>query len=97
MPRWSKDNMSPLGQMRVNAGYSREALAAVLNISLSTVLRYETGVTDIPLGVAEDLSTIFNVAFDEIRDAAKATKEAIGTPITGHHLRAARRKLIGYA
>ncbi len=88
MPRWTKSDRSPLGNVRVNAGYTREAIASALNLSLSTVVRYETGVTDIPIGIAEDLATLYNVPFDELRKAIKATKEARGIPITGHHSKA---------
>ncbi|GEM_PF-3407785 len=88
MPRWTKSDRSPLGNIRVNAGYTREAIASALNLSLSTVVRYETGVTDIPMGIAEDLATLYSVPFDELREAIKATKEARGIPITGHHSKA---------
>ena len=39
---------------------------------------YENGINDIPLGVAEDMSSLYNVPFDELRKAAKETKEMIG-------------------
>ena len=88
MPRWTKSDRSPLGNIRANAGYSREAVAAAMNLSLSTVVRYETGSSDIPIGIAEDMATLFNIPFDELREAIKATKEAKGVPITGHHSKA---------
>ena len=88
MPRWTKSDRSPLGNIRVNAGYSREAAAVAMNLSLSTIVRYETGGSDIPIGIAEDMAILFNVPFDELRNAIKATKEAKGIPITGHHSKA---------
>ena len=84
MPRWSKSDRSPLGNLRANAGYSREAAAAAMNLSLSTMVRYETGSSDIPIGIAEDMAILFNVSFDNLREAIKETKEAKGIKITGH-------------
>lgn len=84
MPRWTKNDRSPLGNIRANAGYSREAVAAAMNLSLSTIVRYETGSSDIPIGIAEDMAVLYNVSFDNLRDAIKATKEAKGLNITGH-------------
>ena len=85
MPRWTKSDRSPLGNLRAEAGLSREAVASALKLSLSTIVRYETGVTDIPIGIAEDIATLYHVPFDELREAIKATKEAKGIPITGSH------------
>lgn len=90
MPRWTKNDRSPLGNLRTEAGYSRESVAAALNLSLSTMVRYETGVTDIPIGIAEDIATLYNVPFDTLRNAIKATKEIKGVPITGNILKKER-------
>ena len=84
MPRWTKSDRSPLGNIRASAGYSRESAASAMNLSLSTMVRYETGSSDIPIGIAEDMAILFNVSFDKLREAIKATKEARGFKITGH-------------
>ena len=83
MPRWTKSDRSPLGNLRAEAGYSREAVASALNLSLSTMVRYETGVTDIPIGIAEDIATLYHIPFDTLRTAIKETKGIKGVPITG--------------
>ena len=87
MPRWTKSDRSPLGNLRAEAGFSREAVASALNLSLSTVVRYETGSTDIPIGIVEDMATLYHVSFDILREAIKETKNAKGKSITGHTLR----------
>ncbi len=83
MPRWTKTDRSPLGNLRADAGYSREAIASTLKLSLSTMVRYETGITDIPMGIAEDMSVLYHVPFDTLREAIKETKRIKGVPITG--------------
>ena len=78
MPRWTNENRSPIGNIRTNAGYSRETAANIMNLSLSTMIRYETGSSDIPIGVAEEMAVLYQVPFDTIfdtiREAIKATK-----------------------
>lgn len=87
MPRWSKSDRSPLGNLRAEAGYSRETVASTLNLSLSTMVRYETGSSDIPIGIAEDLAVLYKVPFDTLRKAIKETKMEKGIPITGKRLK----------
>ena len=83
MPRWTKSDRSPLGNLRVSAGYSRETIASMLNLSLSTMVRYETGITDIPIGIAEDMALLYKIPFDTLREAIRATKEARGANTQG--------------
>ena len=83
MPRWTKSDRSPLGNLRAEAGYSRETIASILDLSLSTVVRYETGATDIPMGIADDMASLYKVPFDTLREAVKATKEALGVSTQG--------------
>ena len=83
MPRWTKSDRSPLGNLRADAGFSRESIAATLNLSLSTIVRYETGSTDIPIGIAEDMASLYRVPFDDLRKAIRATKELKGTKPQG--------------
>ena len=76
MARWADSDRTPLAQIRANTGISGEKAAAQLGIVMATLYRYENGVTDIPLGVAENMATLYQIPFDEIREAARATKEA---------------------
>ena len=83
MPRWSKEDRNPLGQLRMEAGFSRERAAAELHISLSTMIRYENCTTDIPIGVVEAMAVLYSVPFDELRAAIKATKAEKNHPEIG--------------
>ena len=78
MPRWTDADRTPLGKLRANAGFSREDAANILNIVMMTLYRYEIGKNDIPLGIAENMASLYNVPFDDIREAAKKTKELGG-------------------
>ena len=87
MPRWTNENRSPLGNIRANVGYSRETAANIMKLSLSTMVRYEAGSSDIPIGVAEEMAVLYQVPFDTIREAIKNTKEEKGINIMGHRSR----------
>jgi len=84
MPRWPKENKNPLGKIRTEAGYSREKAASAMNISLSTMIRYETGVTDIPIGIAEEMSILYKVPFETLRSTIKEMKEEKGINTLGY-------------
>lgn len=94
MPRWSKTDRSPLGNLRAEAGFSRESAASTLNISLSTMIRYETGSTDIPIGIAEAMAVIYKVPFDILREAIRDTKAIKGIDIMGRTLKYKRSDAI---
>lgn len=68
MPRWSNDDRTPLATIRANSGLTRTQAAVLLDIALNTLGRYEAGY-EIPLDVAEDMATLYNVSFDDIRNA----------------------------
>ena len=85
MPRWPKEDKNPLGRIRTEAGFSREKAAATLDISLSTMIRYETGVTDIPIGVAEAMAMIYKVPFETLRNTIRKMKEENGIKFFGHY------------
>ncbi len=85
MPRWPKEDKNPLGQIRTEAGYSREKAAATLDISLSTMIRYETGVTDIPIGIAEAMAMMYKVPFETLRNTIRKMKEENGIKFFGHY------------
>ena len=77
MPRWPRENKNPLGKIRTDAGYSREKAASAMNISLSTMIRYETGVTDIPIGTVQLMATLYKVPFETLRNAIKEIRNAV--------------------
>ena len=87
MPRWPKENKNPLGKIRTDAGYSREKAAATMNISLSTMIRYENGITDIPIGIAEAMAMLYRVPFETLRDTIKEMKKEKGISTIGHNLK----------
>ncbi len=78
MSRWTDKDRTPLETIRANAGFTREDAANILKIVMMTLYRYESGKNDIPLGIAENMATLYKVPFDKIREAAKATKELSG-------------------
>ncbi len=85
MPRWNNSDRTALGIIRANAGYSREKAAAIMDISISSLIRYEDGTNDIPIGIVEEMAVIYHVPFDDLREAIKKTKEAAGMRTVGHH------------
>ena len=83
MPRWTDSDRTPLAQMRVHAGFSREEAANILGIVMMTLYRYEIGKNDIPLGIVENMVSLYRVKFDDFRIAAKNTKEMYGNNSAG--------------
>ena len=83
MPRWTDNDRTPLAQMRVHAGFSREEAANILGVVMMTLYRYEIGKNDIPLGIVENMVSLYNVKFDDFRTAAKTTKEMYGNNSAG--------------
>ena len=75
MARWNNSDRTPLAILRADAGYSAERAAALLNVVMITLYRYEKGLTDIPLSIAEKMATLYNVPFDKIREAAKYVRD----------------------
>ena len=88
MPRWNNCDRTALGVIRANAGYSREKAAAIMDVSISRLFDYEKGVTDIPIGIAEEMAILYHVSFDVLREAIKASKAASGMSIIGRHRKA---------
>lgn len=91
MSRWTDEDRTPLGKLRAKSGLSREDAANVLKVVSMTLYRYEIGKNDIPLGIAENMASLYHVSFDEIRGAAKATKDMYGNNPEG---RIRKRKII---
>lgn len=93
MVRMKENNLTPLAELRLKSGISREDASSILNVVMMTLYRYENGMTDIPLGIAENMASLYNVSFDEIRKAAKATKEFKGINANGRVNTGRRQKL----
>ena len=74
MPRWNDSDRTPLAQIRANAGFSRNQASVLLDVALNTLGRYETGQSELPLDVAEDMSKLYKVQFDTIRNACSAIR-----------------------
>ena len=83
MAKMKEDNLTPLAKLRIKSGLSREDASSILNVVMMTLYRYENGITDIPLGIAEDMASLYKVSFNELRDAAKATKQFKGINTNG--------------
>jgi hypothetical protein len=45
-----------------------------MDIGLTTLGRYELGTNDVPMGIAEQMATLYKVPFDKIRGAVAGTK-----------------------
>ena len=74
MPRWTDADRTPLATLRAKRGLSRNEAAVQLSVGLTTLGRYELGANDVPMGVAEQMATLYGVTFDEIRAAVAETK-----------------------
>ena len=73
MPRWDIDKMKPLAAIRTEAGYTMEKAALAAGMTSRTLGRYENGITDIPMRVAERLAELYRVSFEEIHQAVRET------------------------
>ena len=74
MPRWNDDDRTMLAKIRAQSGFSMEKAAALMVITSRTLARYENGVNDVPMGIAEQMTTIYKVPFENVRQAVIATK-----------------------
>ena len=74
MPRWTDADRTPLAVLRAKGGLSRNEAAVKLNVGLTTLGRYEIGANDVPMGVAEQMATLYGVTFDEVRAAVAETQ-----------------------
>jgi hypothetical protein len=45
-----------------------------MNIGVATLGRYESGITDVPMGIAEKMAILYNVSFEDIRQAVGKTR-----------------------
>lgn len=74
MPRWDNSARTPLAQLRANAGLTRTQASVLLDVALNTLGRYETGQSELPLDIAEDMTLLYNVPFDDIRTACSSVR-----------------------
>lgn len=73
MPRVLYEDNMPLAKIRVRAGFSQERAAVAIDITGRTLARYEHGVSDVPMRVAEKMSVLYRVPFETIRKAVNDT------------------------
>ena len=73
MPRWTDDDRQPLAKIRAAAGLSRNEAAVQLHVGVTSLQRYETGGNDIPFGVAERMAALYQVPFEDVRQAINET------------------------
>ncbi|MBR1486378.1 MAG: helix-turn-helix transcriptional regulator, partial [Synergistaceae bacterium] len=66
MPRWNSDDLSLLAKLRSNAGLSREKAAVLMDISGLTLARYENGINDVPMRIADKMCNLYGVGIEEI-------------------------------
>ena len=83
MPRWIDKDRTPLAQLRARAGFSMEKAAILIGVTSRTLARYENGINDIPLGIAENIAKLYNAPFDELRKAARDTKDMVEGKLLG--------------
>ncbi|MBR0075579.1 MAG: helix-turn-helix transcriptional regulator [Synergistaceae bacterium] len=78
-----KRRVTPLTELRVNAGLTRMEAAIIMKIANESLTRYEMGMNDIPFGVGEMMAKVYNVSFEDIRQAVRSTKEMVGAAVEG--------------
>ena len=75
MPRWNNENLSLLAKLRNKTGLSREKAAVLMDISGLTLARYENGINDVPMRIADKMTKLYGVNIEEIRNAVINMKE----------------------
>ena len=75
MPRWDNSDRTPLAQLRANAGLTRTQASVLLDVALNTLGRYESGQSELPLDIAEDMTLLYRVPFDDIRTACSSVRK----------------------
>ena len=83
MPRWNDEDRTALSALRARAGLSMETAAGRLGITIRTLARYENAENDIPVGIMEQMSSLYEASFEDVRQAIRATKEAAGMRAVG--------------
>lgn len=62
-----------LAAARVNAGYKQEEVAKILNVSKSTIIKWEKGRTEPAIGYCKKMSELYNIPIDNIFFAHNST------------------------
>lgn len=75
MTSYVNRNNTPLAFLRKKAGLSRNKAAVLLNVGLTTLARYENGDNDVPFGIGEKMTILYNVPFETVRFAIRDTKK----------------------
>ena len=73
MPRVNYEDNMPLAKIRIRAGFSQERAAVAIDVTGKTLARYEHGVSDVPMRIAEKMSVLYRVPFETIRKAVNET------------------------
>ena len=68
-------NTSQLAKIRIKAGYTQAEAAILLDIGVNRLGRYETGLNDMTFRIGEKMAEIYNVPFEDIRQAVLANKK----------------------
>ena len=74
MQRWKDEERKPLARLRSNANLSQTEASVKLGISITTLVRYESGTHDLSIKLGEQMASLYGVTFDEIRAAVAETK-----------------------
>lgn len=69
--RWPEENKNPLAKIR--GGLSIEKAAVAMNITGRTLSRYENGMTDVPMKVADKMVNLYRVPIEVVYQAMKDT------------------------
>ena len=83
MARWNDEDRTPLAKLRVNAGYTQAEASVLMHLGMISLARYENGINDVTFGIGEQMAKLYNVSFEDIRQAVIETKKAAGRMITG--------------
>jgi len=83
-------------EIREISGISAETLAAKLNIPIEQYLKYETGNTDIPVGVIFEISELFNIELSVMLGGDNPRLKIYGIVRNGKGLKLERSKQYKY-
>ncbi len=94
MARWTNESRTPLAKLRANVGLTIMEAAVIMQLGYNTLLRYEKGLTDVPFGIGEQMSSLYKVPFETIRQAVLETKKIKGANTAGRPRKTTPKKVI---
>ena len=94
MSRWNNENRMPLARLRANVGLTMMQAAVIMQLGNNTLSRYENGLTDVPFGIGEQMSSLYKVPFETIRQAVLETKKMTGANTAGRPRKTTPKKVI---